>query len=93
MDPVSDEHPTGGQDTLLSLAQITQRFGVSRTTLHTLRSQGVFPDPETVPGSTRLRWRESAVAAYFEANPLRQGARTDLRGKSPGGDTEPPAAE
>src|SRR5690606_22044402 len=55
---VSDEHPTTGGDELLSLAQIVQRYGVSRTTLHTWRSQGVFPAPEQAPGSTRLRWRK-----------------------------------
>lgn len=82
---MSDEHPTTGGDELLSLAQIVQRYGVSRTTLHTWRSQGAFPAPEQSPGSTRLRWRQSAVDAFFATNPKRQGARTDIHGrKSPG---------
>ncbi|WP_373305524.1 helix-turn-helix transcriptional regulator [Streptomyces inusitatus] len=79
---MSEERPARGGDDLLSLAQIKQRFGVSRTTIHGWRARGDFPDPEPTPGSTRLRWRESAVARFMENNPKRQGARTDL--KSPG---------
>lgn len=71
----------GREDELLTITQITQRFGVSRQTVHTLRIQGVFPEPESVPGSTRQKWRESAVAAFFANNPKRPGARTDLKKK------------
>lgn len=64
---------------MLTIAQITQRFPVSRQTVHRLRARGLFPAPEPNPGSTRMKWRESKVAAYFAANPLRPGARTDLQ--------------
>lgn len=79
MGTVSEEHPQEGRDDLLTLAQISDRFGVSRQTVHTARQRGTFPAPEAAPGSTRLRWRESAVAAYFDAHPKRPGARTDLK--------------
>lgn len=80
---MSEEHPPEGRDELLSLAQITQRFEVSRQTVHKARTRGEFPAPEPQPGSTRLRWRQSVVAAYFAAHPKRPGARTDLNSTSP----------
>jgi hypothetical protein len=42
---------------------------VSRQTIHTYRRTGVFPPPVEGEGSTRLRFREDEVAAFFEANP------------------------
>jgi predicted DNA-binding transcriptional regulator AlpA len=74
--PEDQERP---DDELLSIAGVCERFGVSRTTLHRLRASGRFPAPEPTQGSTRTRWRASAVAAYFDANPKRPGARTDLQ--------------
>lgn len=82
------ERPPERGDELLSIAQITQRFNVSRTTLHTWRSQGVFPPPEPTVGSTRLRWKESVVSAFFATSPKAQGARTDLRAKQSRGARE-----
>ncbi|WP_433341658.1 helix-turn-helix transcriptional regulator [Streptomyces sp. CA-253872] len=76
---VSDERSAEREDPWLSLSQISQRFGVSRTTVHNLRTRGEFPPPRNRPGSTRPFWRESEVAAYFAAHPKRQGARNDLR--------------
>ena len=85
---MSGEHPKEGKDELLTIAQITQLFRVSRQTLHRLRVSGAFPAPEHDPGSTRAKWRESVVSAYFVTNPLRPGARTDLQRQAP--EKEPP---
>lgn len=84
MGTVSEENPAERGDELLTLSQISVRFDVSRQTLHAARQRGDFPAPESTAGSTRLRWRDSAVAAYFAANPKRPGARSDLK---------PPASE
>lgn len=74
-----DGHQEEGVDPLLSIAEIVKRFDVSRQTIHRQRARGLFPDPEPVSGSTRLRWRESKIAAWIAANPKRPGARTDLQ--------------
>ncbi|MFF4385573.1 helix-turn-helix transcriptional regulator [Streptomyces sp. NPDC001552] len=73
-----EEHQEERGDELLTIAQITQEFGISRQALHTLRAQGLFPASETAPGSTRQKWRKSVVAEFFAANPKRPGTRTDL---------------
>ncbi|MFE3378771.1 helix-turn-helix transcriptional regulator [Streptomyces anulatus] len=86
---MSEEHPQDGSDELLTLAQISDRFEVSRQTVHTARQRGVFPAPEPVLGSTRLRWRQSAVEEYFAANPKRPGTRTDLQDDQPDGGSPP----
>lgn len=81
---MSDEPTTPeaeGMDELMTIAEIVERFGVSRMTLHTARKTGAFPAPEATPGSTRLRWRSTVVAAYFEEHPKRPGRRTDLDGE------------
>lgn len=86
---VSDERSSEREDPWLSLSQISIRFNVSRTYVHNLRARGEFPASESLPGSTREFWRESVVAAFFKANPKRQGARTDLRdGRPPAGAPE-----
>lgn len=77
------EHPDDGRDELLTITQILQRFHVSRQTLHRWRARGLFPAPEPNPGSTRMKWRESQVAAFIASNPKRPGARTDLLRETP----------
>lgn len=64
----------------MTIAEIVERFGVSRQTLHRLRARGVFPTPVAPSGSTRLRWREDEVVQYFDENPKKPGRRTDLNG-------------
>lgn len=81
MSHVPGTHDAEEEDELLTIADIVERFGISRQALYGLRSRGVFPAPEPGPGSTRLRWRESVVTAYFRANPKRPGRRTDLEGE------------
>lgn len=84
MSTVPEEVPAERGDELLTITEISQRFEISRQALHVLRSKGVFPEPAPTRGSTRLKWREADVRAYFQAHPKRPGTRTDLRGDSPG---------
>ncbi|MFF1483112.1 DUF6221 family protein [Streptomyces sp. NPDC058319] len=63
---------------LITLKQIEQEHGVSRSALHTYRRSASFPQPVPVEGSTRIQYRADEVASWFEANPPQQGKRTDL---------------
>ncbi|MFE2353448.1 GIY-YIG nuclease family protein [Streptomyces parvulus] len=67
----------------LSIAQILSKHGVSRQSLHTYRQRPDFPKPLR-EGTSRLRWLESEVAAFFAANPKQPGKRTDLPAKQQG---------
>lgn len=78
MSHVPGTHEAEGKDELLTIAEIVERFGISRQALHRLRARGIFPAPESETGSTRLRWKASAVEAHFAAHPKRPGRRTDL---------------
>jgi len=64
----------------MTIAEICAEHGVSRQTLHAIRANpdSGFPEGVVEKGSTRPKYRRSAVAAYFEAHPLRPGRRTDL---------------
>ncbi|MGW3144862.1 helix-turn-helix transcriptional regulator [Streptomyces sp. NPDC001177] len=53
----------------MTVTEIAAEHGVSRQTIHTYRRTGVFPSPVEGEGSTRPRFREDEVAAFFEANP------------------------
>jgi hypothetical protein len=53
----------------MTVTEIAAAHDVSRQTIHTYRRTGVFPPPVEGEGSTRLRFREDEVAAFFEANP------------------------
>jgi predicted DNA-binding transcriptional regulator AlpA len=66
-----------GSPRLLTVPEITERHGVSRQAIHNYRQRGVFPQPAPEQGSTRLRFREDEVDAFFVANPKRPGRRTD----------------
>ena len=69
---------------LITLKQIEQEHGVSRSALHTYRRSTSFPQPVPVEGSTKIQYRADQVAAWFEANPPSQGKRTDLTEKPQG---------
>jgi predicted DNA-binding transcriptional regulator AlpA len=58
-----------GSPRLMTVTEIAVEHGVSRQTIHTYRRTGVFPSPVEGEGSTRPRFREDEVAAFFEANP------------------------
>ena len=53
----------------MTTTEIAAEHGVSRQTIHTYRRTGIFPSPVEGEGSTRLRFREDEVAAFFKANP------------------------
>jgi predicted transcriptional regulator len=53
----------------MTTTEIAAEHGVSRQTIHTYRRTGIFPAPVEGEGSTRPRFREDQVAAFFEANP------------------------
>lgn len=54
---------------MMTVTEIAAKHDVSRQTIHTYRRTGVFPPPVEGEGSTRLRFREDEVAAFFKANP------------------------
>lgn len=78
-----------GSPRLMTISEIADEHGVSRQSVHTYRRRGVFPKAIEGEGSTRPRFREDEVAAFFAANPKRPGNRTDL--PIPRGD--PPMSE
>ena len=65
--PKSPEHE--GSPRLMTVTEIAAEHGVSRQTIHTYRRTGIFPSAVAGEGSTRLRFREDEVIAFFEANP------------------------
>lgn len=76
---------SGGQEVpeLLTIAEIADRFQVSRQTVHNLRRRGVFPEGQMAPNSTRLVFDAAAVEAYFKANPKQPGKKIESRTKPP----------
>lgn len=59
----------------MTTMEIAAEHGVSRQTIHTYRRTGVFPQPVEGEGSTRVRFREDEVAAFFAANPKQPGVK------------------
>ncbi|MFI8301541.1 helix-turn-helix transcriptional regulator [Streptomyces nigra] len=53
----------------MTVTEIATEHGVSRQTIHTYRRTGIFPAAVSGEGSTRLRFREDEVVAFFKANP------------------------
>jgi predicted DNA-binding transcriptional regulator AlpA len=82
---------------LITLKQIEQEHGVSRSALHMYRRSTSFPRPAPVEGSTKIVYRADEVASWFEANPPQQGRRTDLASSDEGAampqTTEQPAGK
>jgi predicted DNA-binding transcriptional regulator AlpA len=58
-----------GSPRLMTVTEIAAEHGVSRQTIHTYRRTGIFPSPVEGEGSTRPRFREDEVDAFFKANP------------------------
>ncbi|MEW2420464.1 AlpA family phage regulatory protein [Streptomyces nigra] len=71
---------------LITLKQIEQEHGVSRSALHNYRRSASFPQPVPAEGSTKIQYDAREVAAWFEANPPQQGRRTDLASRPQQGD-------
>lgn len=65
--PKNPDHE--GSPRLMTVTEIAEEHGVSRQTIHTYRRTGFFPAPVEGEGSTRPRFREDEVAAFFKANP------------------------
>ncbi|MES9804943.1 helix-turn-helix transcriptional regulator [Streptomyces cinereoruber] len=63
---------------MITIKQIAEEHGVSRSSVHTYRRRPTFPQPVPVEGSTRIQYRSDEVAAWFEENPPQPGKRTDL---------------
>lgn len=80
------ENPESEGSRLITLKQIEQEHGVSRSALHTYRRSASFPQPVPVESSTKIQYRAQEVAAWFEANPKQQGKRTDLAEKQQQGE-------
>jgi predicted DNA-binding transcriptional regulator AlpA len=59
----------------MTTMEIAAEHGVSRQSIHTYRRTGVFPQPVEGEGSTRVRFREDEVAAFFAANPKQPGKK------------------
>ncbi|MFJ6061623.1 helix-turn-helix transcriptional regulator [Streptomyces tendae] len=72
------KNPESEGSRLITLKQIEQEHGVSRSALHTYRRSASFPQPASVEGSTRIQYRADEVAAWFAAHPPQQGKRSDL---------------
>lgn len=77
-DPSQPEEPK-----LLTITEISEVYGVSRQTVHNLRRRGVFPEPVQEPGTTRLKWPQPVLDAYFEANPKQPGKKLEARQQPP----------
>ncbi|MFC8515507.1 helix-turn-helix transcriptional regulator [Streptomyces sp. NPDC057257] len=73
-----------GVPRLMTVSEIALEHGVSRQSVHAYRTRGSFPKPVEGEGSTRPRFREDEVAAWFAANPPRPGKRTDLAPRDEG---------
>ncbi len=69
----------------MTTMEIAAEHGVSRQTIHTYRRTGVFPQPVEGDGSTRPRFREDEVAAFFAANPKQPGIKRSPQPKQQGG--------
>ncbi|MFD8970518.1 DUF6221 family protein [Streptomyces sp. NPDC059568] len=72
----------------MTTTEIAAEHGVSRQTIHSYRRTGAFPKPAEGDGSTRPRFREDEVAAFFAANPKQPGKRTDLDSRDEGASVE-----
>lgn len=68
----------------MTTMEIAAEHGVSRQSIHTYRRTGVFPQPVEEQGSTRVRFREDEVAAFFEANPKQPGKKRSSPNSSQG---------
>lgn len=62
----------------MTTSEIAAEHGVTRQTVHTHRTNGIFPKPVEGSGSTRPRFRADEVAEFFAAHPPSPGKRTDL---------------
>jgi hypothetical protein len=72
---------TKGHPDPMTISEIAEMVGRSRQLVHRLAANDpAFPDVVKEPGSTRPRYRRSAVAEFWAAREagLQQGRRTDI---------------
>lgn len=61
---------------LLRRPEVEARVGLTRSTLYSLISRGLFPRPVPVsPGSRSVAWVEEEVTAYIRACIAERGAK------------------
>ena len=75
-------------DKLLNVAELAQVLGITPKAVYCRLHEGrqSVPAPLFIPGSTRLRWRQSDVEAWLAVLPVRTTGRTPprhRRGKAP----------
>lgn len=80
--PKNPDHE--GSPRLMTTTEIAAEHGVSRQTIHTYRRTGVFPSPVEGEGSTRVRFREDEVVAFFKANPKQPRKKRTFPSKQQG---------
>ena len=62
----------GTVDRLMTIAEVLQITGFSRSSIYSLMRQGVFPEPLKV-GPRAVRWRESEVREWERSRPRAEG--------------------
>ena len=63
-------------DRLVSMKEVEEWTGLTRTNIYRMRKAGEFPEPLLI-GPNTIRWRESTLAAWLATRPA-------------AGDTSPP---
>jgi hypothetical protein len=69
----------------MTVTEIAAAHDVSRQTIHTYRRTGIFPSPVEGEGSTRPRFREDEVVAFFKANPKQPRKKRRPKSEQQGG--------
>ena len=62
----------GTVDRLMTIAEVLQVTGFSRSSIYSLMRQGVFPEPLKV-GPRAVRWRESEIREWERSRPRAEG--------------------
>ena len=62
----------GTVDRLMTIAEVLQITGFSRSSIYSLMRQGVFPEPLKV-GPRAVRWRESEIREWERSRPRAEG--------------------
>ena len=71
-------------DTLLNVAELAQVLGITPKAVYCRLHEGRQSVPTSlhIPGSTRLRWRQSDVEAWLAALPVRATGRKPPRSRT-----------
>lgn len=55
---------------LLGLQGVKEKTGLSHTTIYDLEGRGLFPKRVSIPGTTRVAWREADIDAWISELPF-----------------------